>query len=212
MILDKYTELMEKVQVTPEMKKKLLKRIETENITYKKKNYFICYLHRNFLPMAACFVLICTAILAIWRPFQKEQPENPQGELTTNFGVFEAQSASELSEMVGFPVSDIKAFASTADTITWLAYGTDLAEIDYESNNQTICYRKSVGTEDNSGDYNEYALTNKIQIGTSIINIKGNDGKYNLAVWNDDTYSYSINLSTALSKKQFIKLLKKCVS
>lgn len=212
MILDKYTELMEKVQITPEMKQKLLKRIETENITYKKKNYFICYLRRNLLPMAACFVLICTAVLAIWKPFQKEQPENPQNELTTSFGIFEAKSASELSEMVGFPVSDIKAFASTADTITWLAYGTDLAEIDYESNNQTICYRKSVGTEDNSGDYNEYTQTSKLQIGTSIINIKGNDRKYNLAVWNDGTYSYSINLSTALSEKQFIKLLKKCIS
>lgn len=212
MILDKYTELMEKVQITPEMKQKLLKRIETENITYKKKNYFICYLRRNLLPMAACFVLICTAVLAIWKPFQKEQPENPQDELTTSFGIFEAKSASELSEMVGFPVSDIKAFASTVDTITWLAYGTDLAEIDYESNNQTICYRKSAGTEDNSGDYNEYTQTSKLQIGTSIINIKGNDGKYNLAVWNDGTYSYSINLSTALSEKQFIKLLKKCIS
>ena len=210
--MDKYTELMEKVQITPEMKQKLLKRIETENITYKKKNYFICYLRRNLLPMAACFVLICTAVLAIWKPFQKEQPENPQDELTTSFGIFEAKSASELSEMVGFPVSDIKAFASTVDTITWLAYGTDLAEIDYESNNQTICYRKSAGTEDNSGDYNEYTQTSKLQIGTSIINIKGNDGKYNLAVWNDGTYSYSINLSTALSEKQFIKLLKKCIS
>ena len=210
--MDKYTELMEKVQITPEMKQKLLKRIEAENITYKKKNYFICYLRRNFLPMAACFVLICTAVLAIWKPFQKEQPENPQGELTTSFGVFEARSASELSKMVGFPVSDIKAFASTADTITWLAYGPDLAEIDYKLDDQTICYRKSEGTEDNSGNYNEYTLTDKIQIGTSIINIKGNDGKYSLAVWNDGTYSYSINLTTALSEKQFIELLKKCVS
>lgn len=210
MILDKYTELMEKVQITPEMKQRLLKRIKNENVTYKKKNYFICYLRRNLLPMAACFVLICTAVLAIWRPFQKEQPENPQGELTTNFGVFEASSASELSEMVGFPISDVKAFASTADTITWLAYGPHLAEIDYESDNQTICYRKSEGNEDNSGDYNEYTLIDKIQIGSSIINIKGNDGKYNLAVWNDGTYSYSINLSTALDEKQFVKLLKKC--
>lgn len=210
--MDKYTELMEKVQVTPEMKQRLLKRIKNENITYKKKNYFICYLRQNLLPMVVCFVLICTAVFAIWRPFQKEQPENPQEELTTNFGVFEARSASELSEMVGFPVSDIKAFASTADTITWLAYGPNLAEIDYESDNQTICYRKSEGNEDNSGDYNEYTLTDKIQIGSSIINIKGNDEKYNLAVWNDGTYSYSINLSTALDEKQFVKLLKKCIS
>lgn len=210
--MNKYTELMEKIQVTPEMKQKLIKRIENEDITYKKKNYFICYLRKNLLPMAACFALICTAVLAIWQPFQKEQPENPQGELTATFGVFEAGSASELSEMVGFPVSDIKAFASAADTITWLSYGPDLAEIDYESDDQIICYRKSEGNEDNSGDYNEYTQTNKIQIESSVINIKGNDGKYNLAIWNDGTYSYSINLSTALDKKQFIKLLKKCIS
>lgn len=70
----------------------------------------------------------------------------------------------------------------------------------------------SEGNEDNSGDYNEYTQTNKIQIGSSVINIKGNDGKYDLAIWNDGTYSYSINLSTALDEKQFIKLLKKCIS
>lgn len=210
--MNKYTELMEKIQVTSEMKSKLLKRIETENIIYRKKNYVIHYLHRNLLPMAACLILICTAALVIWQPFQKEQPENPQDDLITNFEVFEAKSAEELSEKLDFPVSDIEYLASTADTVTWIAYGSDLAQINYESDDQTVCYRKSEGIEDNSGDYNEYTQTKKIQIESVIINIKGNDGKYNLAIWNDGTYSYSVNLSTPLSEKQFIKLLKKCVS
>lgn len=50
---------------------------------------------------------------------------------------------------------------------------------------------QSAGTEDNFGDYNTYSIEIQITKKGFPIILKGNDTLYNLAVSNDEQYSYS---------------------
>ena len=55
-----------------------------------------------------------------------------------------------------------------------------------------IVFRKAVGNEDISGDYNEYDAYSTVEIGTLEVHTKGNDGLVNTVSWHDDSYAYSI--------------------
>lgn len=75
------------------------------------------------------------------------------------------------------------------------------------SGQKSALFRQSYGTEDNSGDYNEYADTTTIPLGTGTVLLKGDSGLYTLAIWQDTTYSYSLSLSDGLSSEEWVPLL-----
>lgn len=52
--------------------------------------------------------------------------------------------------------------------------------------------RKAPGSEDISGDYNDYSESKEVEIDGKTVTLKGNDGKIMLAVWQDGDYSYSV--------------------
>lgn len=215
MILKKYNQIMDKIQVTPQMRERILTNIEKEHFSYKRKKYFLHHtLYRIIFPFAACLLIAFTIITAFENPTRQKPaakiPDENNDELITNFGITETDSAKKLSAMAGFSVNDISYLADTAEK-TYYYYGNNLAEIQYEFSEQNISYRKSQGNGDNSGDYNKYNSIEKIQINSYFVTIKGNDNNYSLAIWNNGKYSYSINLENAIAKKQFINLLKKCI-
>ena len=78
-----------------------------------------------------------------------------------------------------------------------------MAEIVYSGEGQTATFRKSVGSEDNSGDYNAYANIKNIQIGSLTVTLKGNGDEYTLAIWSADGYAYSIGLSNGISELEW---------
>ncbi len=73
----------------------------------------------------------------------------------------------------------------------------DIAEVTFNNEDgEEVCFRKGLGTEDVSGDYNVYKTTETQTIGGKTVTCKGNDGLVSNATWSDGTYAYSI-LSTA---------------
>lgn len=68
-----------------------------------------------------------------------------------------------------------------------------LVQVEYHQDEQHyICIRKAAGTEDISGDYNNYKEESTAEIDGRQVTIKGNDGKAALAFWTDGDYSYSV--------------------
>ena len=77
--------------------------------------------------------------------------------------------------------------------------GARWAEIDYTgSDGQSAVYRKSVGTDENSGDLSTYDSTQDIMVGSMTAELKGNGENYTLACWTDGNYAYSLNLSSGV--------------
>lgn len=63
-----------------------------------------------------------------------------------------------------------------------------------EESKNIIHIRKAPGTEDISGDYNQYAESSTETVGETEVTMKGADGKVHLATWAKDGYTYSINV------------------
>ena len=67
--------------------------------------------------------------------------------------------------------------------------------------------RKAPGADDISGDYNDYAETETLDVNSRSVTVKGNDGLVNLALWTDGGYSYALNVSEGLSRSDIAALV-----
>lgn len=88
---------------------------------------------------------------------------------------------------------------------TSLMFGS-MVQILYEKGENRLIYRTDNTNEDISGDYNVYENTEEEKIGGADVTIKGNDDKYNSAVWND-TNAYSVYSDEGLDKSEMIKII-----
>lgn len=79
----------------------------------------------------------------------------------------------------------------------------EIAQVIFNNEDGTeICFRKGVGTDDISGDYNTYAATETQTIDGKTVTCKGNDGLVSNAAWNDGTYAYSITSTAGMTAEQ----------
>lgn len=86
----------------------------------------------------------------------------------------------------------------------------DILEADYEgSNGAELCIRKGAGTEDPSGDYNDYSGSWQVTVENTEVTMKGNDGAVSLAVWQADGAAYSIGIYDApgITAEEMSKLI-----
>jgi hypothetical protein len=63
-----------------------------------------------------------------------------------------------------------------------------------------VLVRKGVGSDDISGDYNEYSQTESAQMSGMNVTLRGNDNKVFNVTWTNDGYSYSIVADKGLDK------------
>lgn len=68
-----------------------------------------------------------------------------------------------------------------------------MVQVDYENGGNSITVRKAVGTEDISGDYNQYTETKETAVADMTVTMKGSGGMVNVATWTNDGYAYAID-------------------
>ena len=202
-----YRELMEQVNLTPEARERILTNIQQADLSPQPEKVVPFprrrQTWRRWASLAACLVVVVAVLVAV--PLLREQPDTaPPVQVLPPFR--QVDSLDALSEAVGFPVTEVSKLPFDPVSTTYTAYDEGLAEITYTgSGGQTATYRQSCETEDNSGDYNFYPDTQTLPDQNATL--KGQDGLYTLALWTDDTYTYSLNLSTGLSADAWQALL-----
>lgn len=202
-----YRELMEQVNLTPEARERILTNVQQADLSPQPEKVVPFprrrQTWRRWASLAACLVVVVAVLVAV--PLLREQPEQtPPVQALPPFR--QVDSLDALSEAVGFPVTEVSSLPFDPVNTTYTAYDEGLAEITYTgSGGQTATYRQSCGTEDNSGDYNLYPDTQTLPDQNATL--KGQDGLYTLALWTDDTYTYSLNLSSGLSADAWQALL-----
>lgn len=213
--MNKYEELMDKVEVTPEMRERVLYGIGENLARNQEKTVDIVDitqatgvnrgkrtgLYRKLLPLAACFALLLLAGIAVPRLLHPI-PDYTGDETQVIPDITEWASAEELSEKVGFPVEDISTLKEQSEETIYLAQW-DMAEIQYLVDGQTISYRKSQPAgEDNSGVYETYESERTETVNGQEYTLKGNGDTCSLILWEDEDYSYSIYFEEAVSVEQ----------
>lgn len=199
-----YDEIMDRIEVTEEMRQRVLSRIAQEDIEPAPPKVLRFPAWKKYLSAAACLILVIAGAAALPRLI----PLLPPGETVQIVPrIQDASSLAELSGLVGFEVSPAAALPFTPEEMAYCAYWNELAQIQYSGQGQTATYRQSVGESDNSGDYTAYRDVTKITAGGLSVTLKGDAGAYVLAVWTDGTFSYSLRLSQGLAEAQWHTLL-----
>ena len=78
----------------------------------------------------------------------------------------------------------------------------ELAELVYAKGEETLTYRVSPGSEDNSGDYTVYQTESTLTAGGAAVTCRGEGATVSLALWTRDGYSFSLAASAGLSSGQ----------
>lgn len=198
-----YDEIMDKIEVTPELRRRVLARIEAENIVPARPR-LLRFPAWRYLSAAACLVLVIAGAAVLPRLLGREASPPP---VLFPPDIQEAASLRELSGLVGFQVTEEFSLPFEAEDTAYRAYGGGLAEIAYTGAGQTALYRQSAGMEDNSGDYTDYGSVVEITANGLPVTLKGDGGAYMLAVWTDGMYSYSLCLSRGTGETGWAVLL-----
>ena len=188
--MTKYDEVMEKLEVTPEMRARILQNVETQMAEPRKKPNRL----RRFAALAACLAILLVGAAALPKLISSPTPE--ESETTIANGMVEVASKEELSEAVGFPVKSAQSLPFFPQSIYYISYWGEMAQIDYANGGSTACFRQSLGEEDNSGDWSEYPAQKSLTVNGCAVTLKGEADSYTLAIWTDGNYSYSLSLSS----------------
>ena len=187
--MTKYDEVMEKLEVTPEMRARILQNVETQMAEPRKKPNRL----RRFAALAACLAILLVGAMALPKFISSPVPEESETMIAN--GMVEVTSKEELSEAVGFPVKSAQSLPFFPQSIYYTSYWGEMAQIDYANGGSTACFRQSLGEEDNSGDWDEYPAKESFTVNGCAVTLKGEADSYTLAIWSDGTYSYSLSLS-----------------
>lgn len=190
-----YHEIMEKIEVTDEMRTRILNNVSRQMTNTPTK--LIPFPHlRKMASIAACVALLLIGGTLMKNAFTPSSPSPDQEMVGAVYGMEECKSLAELTQKAGFAVKDISEssipFKITSTSYTWC--WNEFAQIIYEGTDNSLTYRKTRGTDDISGDYNQYdQVLDKVVNGIDVT-IKGNNDKYYLVIWHTKDYSYSISL------------------
>ena len=187
--MTKYDEVMEKLEVTPEMRARILQNVETQMAEPCKKPNRL----RRFAALAACLAVLLVGAMVLPKFISSPVPE--ESETMVANGMVEVTSKEELSEAVGFPVKSAQSLPFFPQSIYYTSYWGEMAQIDYANGGSMACFRQSLGEEDNSGDWSEYPAQKSLTVNGCAVTLKGEADSYTLAIWQDGTYSYSLSLS-----------------
>lgn len=106
----------------------------------------------------------------------------------------ECASLEEAGELAGFSFTAPETVDGLPERYI-AAIENDVAEVIFSNGGEDdsmLYFRKGVGTEDISGDYNSYDTVEEQVIGDRTVTCKGHDGLVYTATWNDGTYSYAV--------------------
>ena len=79
----------------------------------------------------------------------------------------------------------------------------DVAQVIFSNGDDSeLLFRKGLGGDDISGDYNTYDVTEEQAIDGHTVLCKGNDGLIYTATWTDGTYSYAVMCNAGMSAEQ----------
>lgn len=200
-----YKEIMDNVKVTPEMRRRVLDNVQAQMEQVQRPHAFDW---RRAAAIAACAAVVLAGALTLPKLAVSQPEATPDDEMMQMAipNIVDCGSLQELSAAVGFEVLELTDLPFEAESVTYTSYWGEMAQITYEGGGQTLTLRQSAGSEDNSGDWNEYADVETRDADGLSVTLKGEGGQYALAIWTSGGDSYSLCAAPALPAKTLLAL------
>ena len=190
----RYDDIMDRVQVTDEMRARVLEKVRQADLSAPEERQPAPAAWRRWGAMAACLAVIVAGGLALPHLLTPNGTEDPP--VLAGPGMEEMDSRAALEQAVGFSVEEAETLPFAPQEVLYTAFDSGLAQIEYRGENgQTALLRKSQGPEDNSGDFNQYPDVETLAAAEADVTLKGAEGQFVLALWQEDGFSYSLSLS-----------------
>ena len=204
---NRYEEIMDRIEVTEEMKVRIMNRLQAESFSAPPEKVIPLRKIRRLASLAACLAILAAGVWGIVSTFAPTAETPSDSAVQVIPEIVNAASAEELSELVGFAVTDVEHLPFESSETTYTAYWGDLAEIQYQGDREEAVFRKSTGDGDNSGDSNFYDTTGEITVDGVAVLLKGNSGRYTLAIWSADGFSYSLSISCGATVEEWAEMI-----
>ena len=85
--------------------------------------------------------------------------------------------------------------------------GTMIQVIYRNDKEESVSIRKAPGSDDISGDYNEYAQSDTVSAGGLVVSMKGERDLVHLATWTNDGYTYAVSVSSGFLESAMAELI-----
>ena len=197
-----YNKIMDKVEITDEMRERILKNVSTAQKNGRVLK--LAEMRKKAAALAACAVLMIMAAYMLPRLYPPTD-KDAQGIQIAN-GIEECSGIDELSEKVGFTVHAPQELPFEPVRVEYYSYWGNMAQINYIGDGKEIIYRVSKGVEDNSGDYNSYSETESFNVSGADVTLKG-DGIWRLAIWESEGFSYSLSAPDGMDEQQAANMI-----
>ena len=203
MTLAKYNEVMERLTLGDAARARILETVQRVDATERRLPGW-----RRWAVIAAAFAVVLLGALAL-RPKQPRPstPETTGLDAQLGFVIEECDGPEALSAAVGFPVEDFRLLPMTFDEIAYTNINNVIAEVSARRGEQTLCYRKSLGEEDNSGLYEDFSQVKTVEALGLPVTLKGTSDGFLLAIWQKDAYICSLALDAPLSEQALCALV-----
>ena len=149
--------------------------------------------------------VLCLAIIACGKKEEAKQEMAETRNVTQEQSVgvpnpfVEVKTLDEAYKIAGFTLSVPTTYEDYKKQVIQ-AIENDMIEVIYieeESGYEGLRIRKAKGTDDISGDYNEYKNVETVKVGEYDVTEKGAEGNIFIVTWTDGTYSYAIDAGEA---------------
>ncbi len=206
-----YNEIMEHIEVTPEMRRRVLENAEAA-VKRPRVVHLSARSAKTLLSLAACAALIVFASLSV-SDFSREadtaQEESGDAQLGVSavYGIEECAGREELSEKLGFDVAEPGYLPFDVQEREYCVYWGSMAQSCYRAGDAQVMLRQERGSDDISGDYNVYETVLNVEINGAEATLRGADGKFSGAVWQQDGFSYSVFCSPAVSQSEMQRII-----
>jgi hypothetical protein len=230
--MGKYTSAFDKIHVTPDMEKRIAANLEKESrrisetpqqgqiplrgmnrLTGKmphsgqmQQRGIYAFIRRNRLvyAIAACCVLVVSAAV-FYSPLIHHGGTDPVAGVVNPYKAY--GSIDELKNALPFELVVPSKIPSQFKIEGIDSISGKIGQIRYSDGNETITFRAASGTEDISGDSNGYAVNATKTISGVKVTLKGTGDLVYLAIWTDDTRSYSLSTAQGISEELVLEII-----
>ena len=156
-------------------------------------------------------LLACSALLAVSLA-ACSQPAASDAASTAGSASSSVTTLADAAALTGYDFTVPDSVDGYPDVTIAVLESEQLTEVQYSSGNARLCLRKAPGSDDISGDFNQYAESNAVDVDGRSVTLQGNDGQVQLATWLDGDYTYSIGIyredGTGLTADEMTGLVK----
>ena len=230
MTLAKYNEIMDHVEMTEEMKNRILSHADHHFAKRRRRKTIRIVLPVIGMAAAAAVILLVAKPWSGRNTVQSTETATVTGTPNVTGGVStggaepgtedmapgiyhmtEYPSAEELEKAAGFSVKELKAVPFTVTDRSYRLISGSIAEEEYRGTKEELTYRKAKGTEDRSGVYTEYKVNKPLDVRGTRLNLSGDGSLISLVRWTDGKYAYSLYSEQGITEKDVCTLAEEII-